>query len=100
MDELYAYSSDSESFDEIELDDEEWQDWNSEELLDLWMSIVEYHEDWYLPLNRTFNQFCEFIKKEEYGQISTHPPEIQETIKNHPMIKGRDWDYFFSLSYK
>lgn len=132
MDEYYSAdvyfsgSSDSEDADLVyELDDEEWQDWNSEELLDLWMSIVEYHENWYLPLNRTFNQFCEFVNKRTRSDRSIFldnnngpkknsflftapPPEIQ-AIKNHPLIRGTstttavnnsDWNYFFSLSYK
>lgn len=103
MDEEYVlfgeFSSDDDSIDDdIELDQEEWQDWNSEELLNLWMTIVEYHENWYLPLNRNFNQFCEFVFSEE-EQSFTFAPEIQ-AIKNHPLVRDRDWHYFFSLSYK
>lgn len=100
---------------EDNLNPEDLHDWNSEELLNLWMSIVEYHEDWYLPLNRTFHQFCEFAlffsEKEERDKsepldksvdldFSPPPPEIQAIDQNHPLIKNRDWNYFFSLSYK
>lgn len=52
--ELYQYDSPTED-EEDEIHPEDWQDLNSEELLNLWMSIFEYHEYWYLPLNRTFN---------------------------------------------
>lgn len=100
-----AYDSPVESGDECAFDDacaEDWHDWNSEELLNLWMSIVQYHEEWYLPLRQTFNQFCDFV----YEGIECLPteddddvPEIQ-AIKNHPFVKGLDWTYFFSLRTK
>ncbi len=111
MDEYYSdiaflSSSDDEDNDQIELTAEEWQDWNSETLLNLWMSIVEYHEEWYLPLNKTFNDFCEFVYEgldnpmgldkgldNEQGPV---PWEIQ-AIKDHPLIKGLDWNKFFSV---
>ena len=53
-------SSDEESCDKWAFNQEDWEDWNSEELLNEWMSIVEYHEDWYLPRPGTFNEFCDF----------------------------------------
>jgi hypothetical protein len=98
----YTSNSESESDDEIfkEFCQEDWQDWNSEVLLNLWMSIVEYHENWYLPLHRSFNDFCEFVYKDpEECEITFQPPEVQ-AIKNHPLIRCHDWNYFFSLSYK
>ena len=84
------------------LSPEDWQDWNSEELLDLWMSVVQYHEEWYIPLRRTFNQFCEFIylgEEEASASGLIIPREIQ-AIENHPLVRGLDWNYFFSLGYK
>ena len=51
--------SSSDEADDLLPSQEDWEDWNSEELLNEWMSIVEYHEDWYLPLPCTFNQFCD-----------------------------------------
>lgn len=112
--ELYNYDSPQED-DEDDIDPEVWQDLNSEELLNLWMSIVEYHDHWYLPLNRSFNEFCEFVFENVSGtcpshdEIQTHVsgtcpnqmvcPEIQ-AIKSHPWIKNLDWNYFFSLNYK
>lgn len=99
--ELYNYDSNVSDEENEPVDPEVWQDLNSEELLNLWMSIVEYHEYWYLPLNKTFNDFCEFVFKYE-NDAEAHspqsfkepPPEIQ-AIKNHPWIKNLDWDYFF-----
>jgi hypothetical protein len=69
--ELYSYDS---PYDEDEqqrnrLSPEDWQDMHSQELLNIWMSIVEYHEDWYLPLTKTFNQLCEFVYYEQEGNI-------------------------------
>ena len=97
--ELYDYCDDSD--DELtfqsNLSLEDWQDWNSEELLNLWMSIVEYHEVWYLPLTKTFNEFCEFVYFGEYSSVECdHPPlpEIQ-AIHNHPWIKNLYWGEFF-----
>lgn len=79
--------------------EEDWQDWNSEELLNLWMSVVQYHQDWYLPLRRTFTDFCEFVYHANFESDCDPPQEIQ-AIKNHPFIKGLDWDLFFSLGTK
>lgn len=99
-----AYDSPAESEESSEtLSIEDWQDWNSEELLNLWMSIVQYHEEWYLPLRKTFNDFCEFVYN---GQVlglgpglltsssDTQLDEVQ-AIKDHPFIKGLDWELFF-----
>ena len=93
--ELYVYS-DEEQEDVVELSQEEWQDWNSEELLNMWFSVVEYHEYWYLPIRKTFNEFCEYIY--EHDGEEKFCPEVQ-AIKHHPFIKGRDWTLFFSLNY-
>ena len=30
---------------EVELDDESWQDWYSEHMLNMWMSLCQYLED-------------------------------------------------------
>jgi hypothetical protein len=93
--ELYVYDSqDDDNNGDNQLSPEDWQDLNSQELLNLWMSIVEYHENWYLPLNKTFNQFCEFVYFGVCGEVTTTTPEIQ-AIKNHPWIKDLDWEEFF-----
>lgn len=100
-DDSYDYSSsdsDFENDDSFILSQEDWEDWNSEELLNVWMSIVEYHEEWYIPLRRTFNQFCDFVYQAD-DEKETLTPEIQ-AVKEHPFVKGLDWNYFFSLSYK
>jgi hypothetical protein len=102
MDEYYSdiaflsSSDDDDCENQFELTSEEWQDWNSEILLNLWMSIVEYHENWYLPLTKTFNEFCEFVYNSEEEESLIFVPEIQ-AIKDHPLIKGLDWNKFFSV---
>jgi hypothetical protein len=92
--ELYAYDSQDDEHTEAHLSPEDWQDLNSQELLNLWMSIVEYHENWYLTLTKTFNEFCEFVYFGSDDEELTTPPEIQ-AIKDHPWIKGLDWEQFF-----
>ncbi len=89
--ELYEYDSDQQE-DELEISPEDWQDLHSNELLDVWFSIVEYHEEWYLPIKKTFNEFCEFVYNEPTVEIIV--PEIQ-AVKNHKFVKGRDWTKFF-----
>lgn len=93
--ELFQYDDDDLQEDaEIKIDQEEWQDMNSEDLLNVWFTIIEYHEENYLPLRKTFNQMCEFVYKEPtYEEIV---PEIQ-AIRNHPFVKDRNWMEFFSL---
>lgn len=97
--ELYKYSDEESEDDSVELTQEEWQDWNSEELLNLWMSVVEYHEYWYLPIRKTFNEFCEYVYHEEENEEEQMCHEVQ-AIKHHPFIKGHNWERFFSLNYK
>ncbi len=97
--ELYKYSDEESDDEHLELTQEEWQDWNSEELLNLWMSVVEYHEYWYLPIRKTFNEFCEFVYDEDEDDEEDFCPEVQ-AVKGHPFIKGRNWKRFFSLNYK
>lgn len=49
--------------DPIVLDPESWHDWNSEHLLNMYMSLVEYCETQGLTFmkNVPFNDFCHFI---------------------------------------
>jgi hypothetical protein len=43
---------------------EDWQDWNSEHLLNMWMSLEEYRQSNYIKSElmqfATFNSFCEY----------------------------------------
>ena len=51
----------------IEYTQEDWQDLNSEHLLNMWMSIQSYLDMYYLKQDylqsATFNNFCEFVYK-------------------------------------
>lgn len=40
---------------------EEWEDWYSQELLDMYMGMREWYESQYLEVPVTFNQFCDLI---------------------------------------
>lgn len=55
--------STSEDEEEVELDPETWQDYNSEHLLNMYMSLIEYCESQGLPFMRNlpFNDFIHFI---------------------------------------
>lgn len=55
--------STSEDEEEIELDPETWQDWNSEHLLNMYMSLVEYCQTQGLHFmnNVSLNDFMHFI---------------------------------------
>lgn len=92
--ELFQYDCESDD-DSDSISPEDWQDLNSEDLLDVWMSIVEYHEFWYLPLKKTFNDLCEFVynTQDTMDEVITH--EVQ-AIENHKFVKNRNWEYFFS----
>lgn len=56
-------TEDQDDDDNIDLDAEAWQDWHSEHLLNMYMSLVEYCNTQGLPFMRlvTFNDFCNFI---------------------------------------
>ena len=97
-----AYDSpvESDEYPSETLSIEEWQDWYSEELLNLWMSVVQYHEEWYLPLRKTFNEFCDFVYNGVDDDQEKEPLDEIQAIKDHPFIKGLDWNLFFSLSTK
>lgn len=59
-----APSEDQDDYvEEIDLDAESWQDWNSEHLLNMYMSLVDYANTQGLPFMRniTFHDFCHFI---------------------------------------
>ena len=51
---------------ELILDPQSWEDWHSEDLLNMWMSIRTYLQD--RGMNNTllktanFNNFCEFVR--------------------------------------
>ena len=92
--ELFQYDCESDEED-ISLNPEDWQDFHSEDLLDVWMSIVEYHETWYLPLRKSFNDLCEFVYNTQDVVDEIITPEVQ-AIKGHNFVKNRNWEYFFS----
>jgi hypothetical protein len=94
--ELYNYSdedsNDDDLFDLFTIED--WQDWYSEDLLNLWFHVVDYYESLYLPVRRTYNEFTYFVLEQDGGPDEVITPEVQG-ICNHPFIRGRDWSIFF-----
>jgi len=85
------YSSDSdESIDEYVMNEEEWMDWNSEHLLNIYMSCVEHYENEFLIFRNTFNSFCHFVYSQQYVNteneyISTgnHLEDLYDDIVNY-----------------
>lgn len=62
-----AYDDDNQDDGTLEpLDPESWQDWYSEDLLNMWMSIRQYKEERYICDRATFNSFCRWA----YAQTS------------------------------
>lgn len=62
-DAFYATEDQEDDDTTAELDPESWQDWNSEHLLNMYMSLVDYCETQGLQFMKsiTFNEFCHFI---------------------------------------
>lgn len=48
-----------------EFTQEDWEDWYSEELLDMWMPIRESYEAQYLRPPITFNKFCDIVLNDD-----------------------------------
>lgn len=59
----YATEDQDDDDSRTELDPESWQDWNSQHLLNMYMSLVEYCDTQGLQFMKTvtFNDFCHFI---------------------------------------
>jgi|LauGreDrversion4_1035100.scaffolds.fasta_scaffold174467_2 hypothetical protein len=62
-----ARDDDNNDDDELVLDPQAWQDWNSEHILNMWMSLQAYLGDNHISnsiLNRaTFPKFVEFVSR-------------------------------------
>lgn len=61
-----ARDEDIQEEDELLLDPESWHDWNSEHVLNMWMSLRQYLEDNsmnnILMTKATFHKFAEFVR--------------------------------------
>ena len=68
---------------EFELDEEAWQDWYSEHLLNMWMSLRQYIEDnsmqHILLTTATFPMFVEFVQANSRFSI---PRRRQRIFRN------------------
>jgi hypothetical protein len=70
----HAYNDYSDDDDEIEttpLDTQNWIDWYSNDLLNMWMGLRVYREDTYLTndlmKDASFHDFCDFVYKFSHG---------------------------------
>lgn len=77
--------SQDEVFSVSELDPESWEDWHSEKLLNVYLSLIEFCEDTssvnYMT-GITFNQFCEFIRTPISANMSdlVYPYEFDDMM--------------------
>lgn len=70
-------NSQDEVFSVSELDPESWQDWHSEKLLNVYLSLIEYCEDVSMKNYMdgiSFNTFCEFIQ---------NPPRARRILETY-----------------
>ena len=63
QEEALAAEDQDDDTNECDLDPEAWQDWNSEHLLNMYMSLVDYCDTQGLTYMKSvsFNDFCHFI---------------------------------------
>jgi hypothetical protein len=63
----YAYDDDYQEDEYMDLDAETWQDWHSDHLLNMWMSLRQYTEDNYLSSSllcgATYPKFAEWATR-------------------------------------
>jgi hypothetical protein len=52
---------DDDLFDENDLDREAWEDWNSQDMLNVYFEMVEQCESIGLGTNKTYNDFCNLM---------------------------------------
>lgn len=74
--------SQDEVFSVSELDPESWEDWHSEKLLNVYLSLIEYCEEVSVVNFMTgvsFNKFCDFIRNPCVGRIGVlFPSEFDD----------------------
>jgi hypothetical protein len=62
-----AYEEEYQEDNTIDLDDESWQDWHSEHLLNMWMSLRQYIEENGISstvmTRATFPAFVQFVQR-------------------------------------
>ncbi len=65
------YSDEEEDTGPEQLDIQNWMDWYSNDLLNMWMGLRTYREDTYLTTSlmgdATFHDFCEFVYSFSHG---------------------------------
>lgn len=65
------YSDDEIESESVPLDIQNWMDYYSNDLLNMWMGLRTYRQDTYLSStlmsDATFNDFCEFVYNFSHG---------------------------------
>jgi hypothetical protein len=75
----YAYDSDDQE-EVLELGPEDWQDMNSQELLDAWMSIRAYIEQYYIKTTATYPDFIELVLQPIKWNTTAEPTPFQRRL--------------------
>jgi hypothetical protein len=77
--ENYAYDSDDQEED-IDLSPEDWQDLNSQELLNAWLSIREYLDQHYINTTAKYPDFVNLIMHPGRWRTCDEPSSLQHEL--------------------
>lgn len=101
-----AYDSDdgAPSVDES-LEQEDWQDWYSEELLDAWTRLRTYFESNYIRTRATYPSFVEFVMSPSKPSVTYEPTGTERMLWNlvsdipviHSNVLDNQFYYYLSL---
>lgn len=101
-----AYDDESDDLPESnELDEEDWQDMYSTELLDAWMKIRDFVESNYIKIDAGYPQFVDLVIRpyEWVGSSDPTPGEqyMWRQIKDIPVISERlSYENFYKWTEK
>lgn len=88
-----AYDSDGSDDFDTDLHPEDWQDWYSEELLDAWMKIREYTDEFYIKIDAGYHKFVELVLEPEkwrgHPNPSDHARAMWSLIQDVPVVQER-----------
>ena len=88
-----AYDSDGSDEFDYDLDEETWQDWHSEEMLDAWMTLRGHLEENYVQTSAKYPEFVELVTDSSKWYTQEDPPAQVEIywgiVSQFSIIKER-----------
>lgn len=89
----YAYDSDESDDHEIELDEESWQDWYSEEILDAWMTLRGHLDENYIQTSAKYPEFVELVLNSGQWYTAEDPSQdlmaLWNIVSSFSIVKER-----------